>query len=381
MNKLILFCLSLIVLSACQNKPTKTEAVDDGFMPPPIWNSSMQNMKQTMISLQPYIFNKVLFNDQDNFQFLSKSIHKLAIESANIKHDPMILTRDPTVRFVAHQFADELHRADENFKGSWKEYSRSQLVKVTSYCLECHTRLHQGPAFQKDDMEAPFMKTLPVADQIEFQVAFRKYDSAYKMVIENLSGKIKNKESNFKIDRVVQLGLLISVQYLKDIEKTLKITQAIDHNPSVPAYLKQANEMWKKSIDNWSHQGNINTLVQIRSLVSGRISEIEDMRAISALLQLLTNDLNQDELGEALMLTGQSYEALHAISVMSLDENYYESCIRKTPETKWAPICLKKLTDSLVMGYSGSGGTRIPWHVTAHLEELKNVIKKSEANK
>ncbi|MBC7458927.1 MAG: hypothetical protein H7235_11650 [Bdellovibrionaceae bacterium] len=380
MKKIILF-VSCVALLACQSKPTKTNTIDYGFMPPPLWNSSMQNMKQNMITLQPYIFNKVVFNDRDNFQFLSKSIHKLAIESANIKHDPMISTRDPTVRFVASQFADELRRADENFKGPWKEYSRSQLVKVTNYCLECHTRLHQGPSFEKDEVEAPFMKTLPVADQIEFMIAFRQYDAAYKMVLANLSGTQKNKDVNFKIDRIVQLGLLISVEYLKDEERTRKITQAIDHNPSLPAYLKQSNEVWKKSIENWSQQGNINTLVQIRSLVNSRISQIEDMRAISALLQLLTNDLNQDELGEALMLTGQSYEALHAISIMSLDENYYESCIRKTPETKWAKVCLDKLSDSLNMGYSGSGGTRLPRHVTAQLDELKNVIKNADLKK
>lgn len=355
--------------------------MDDGFMPPPLWNSSMQNMKQNIITLQPYIFNKILFNDRDNFQFLSKSIHKLAIESAHIKHNPMILTKDPTVRFVASQFTDELQRADENFKGPWKEYSRSQLVKVTSYCLECHTRLHQGPSFGKDEVEAPFMKTLPVADQIEFMIAFRQYDAAYKMVLENVSGSQKNKDINLKIDRVVQLGLLISVEYLKDEERTRKISQAIDHNPSLPDYLKRSNEVWKKSIENWRQQGNINTLVQIRSLINGRISEIEDMRAISALLLLLTNDLNQDELGEALMLTGQSYEALHTISIMSLHENYYESCIRKTPETKWAKVCLNKLSDSVTMGYSGSGGTRIPRHVMAHLDELKNVIIKAESVK
>jgi hypothetical protein len=350
-------------------------------MPPPLWNSSMQNMKQNMITLQPYIFNKVLFNDRDNFEFLSKSIHKLAIESTNIKHDPMILTRDPTVRFVANQFSDELQRADENFKGPWKEYSRSQLVKVTSYCLECHTRLRQGPSFEKDEVERPFMKTLPIADQIEFLIAFRQYDTAYKMVLENLNTSVKDKDNNFKIDRVVQLGLLISVEYLKDEERTRKIVQAIDLNPTLPIYLKKSNEVWKKSLESWSQDGNINSLAQIRELIKGRISEIEDMRAISALLQLLTSDLNQDDLGEALMLTGQSYESLHAISVMSLDENYYESCIRKTPETKWAKICLNKLTDSLTMGYSGSSGTHMPRHIRVQLGELKKVIQKADLDK
>ena len=381
MKSFILIFISCIALNACQSKPTKTDPVDYGFMPPPLWNSSMQNMKQNMITLQPYIFNKELFNDRDNFQFLSKSIHKLAIESANIKHDPMILTRDPTVRFVAAQFAEELQRADENFKGPWKEYSRSQLVKVTSYCLECHTRLHQGPEFGKDEIENPFMKTLPVNDQIEFMIAFRQYDAGYKMVLANINGADKNKDKNFKIDRVVQLGLLISVQYLRDEERTRKIIQAIEKNPSLPVYLKRSNEVWKKSVENWSHQGNINSLAQIRSLVKSRISEIEDMRAISALLQLSINDLTQDELGEALLLTGQSYEALHAISLMSLDENYYESCIRKTPETKWAQVCLEKLSDSLTMSYSGSSGTHIPRQVKALLEELKNVIQDAQVKK
>ena len=101
------------------------------------------------------------------------------------------------------------------------------------------------------------------------------------------------------------------------------------------------------------------------------------MRAIPSLLALLTSNLNRDELGEALLLTGETYESLNRISILSLHKNYYESCVRKAPKTKWAQICYKKFTDSVTLDYSGTAGIKIPPEIKKQMGDLKNVIERS----
>lgn len=385
MKYLIFLFLGIVGLLACQNKPTKTAwqpgGAEQGFLPPPVWNASMQSLKQSMIVLEPYVFNKEQFSDPKNHNFLKKEIHKLAAESKNIKHDPIVLTKDPTVLFVASQFSEELQRADENFSTGWNEYSRWQLAKVTSYCLECHTRLREGPAFSADETTQTYLATLTTADQIEFMIAFRQFESAFKIVLNKLKEPQSGVNMKFEPDRVARLGLLISVQYLQNSDKAKKIIEAIDQNGTLPLYLKQSNRLWKKSLEKWDENESLKVLPEVRSLVKHRISEIEDMRAIPALLRILTESLSRDELGEALFLTGKSYEALNKISVLSLHENYYESCVRKTPETKWAPLCYDKLSDSITLGYTGSSGTHIPSDVQNKLQEVKLLIKKTRAGK
>lgn len=374
----LIMVISLLAVISCQNPPTKTDAEnggpEHGFLPPPVLNASMQNLKQDMIGLQHYIFDKKQFEKPENKAFLQKEIHKLAVESKNVKHDPALMSKDPTIQFVASQFAEEVQRAEENFKAGWTEHSRWQLVKVTSYCLECHTRMRDGVSFKQESTRS-YLTTLPVPAQIEFMVAFRQFEPGFNLALEKLKEPQAEARVNTDSDRIARLGLLIAVQYMQDPEKAKKITSAIERNSTLPLYLKSSGQLWKKSLQNWDANEVLNVLPQVRNLVDSRISEVEDMRAIPALLKMITDGLNRDELGEALYLTGQSYESLNKISFMSLHENYYEMCVRKSSHTAWGPRCYQKLSDAVTVGYSGSSGTHIPKDVQRRLDELKKEIK------
>lgn len=377
-TRLIILILGLVVVS-CQSRPTKTDNVPggapQGFLPPPVWNQSMQNLKQDMLTLEPYIFDSVEFSNPANKEFLGKQIHKLAEESKNIKHDPIILSKDPTVRFVAGQFADEIQKADENYQAGWTGYSRSQLAKATSFCIECHTRIHDGPEFSSHDTVRPYLSTLPAVEQIEFMIAFRQYDAAYDLALKNLKTIQADEKVNTNSDRIARLALLVSVQYMQDIERTNRVIKVIQQNSTLPIYLKKSNNQWKKSMAQWHSNDPLIELPAIRNLLKSRVSEIEDMRAIPALLKLLTEGQSRSEQSESLYLTGQSYENLNKISTMALHENYYESCVRKAPETKWAQKCFDRLEASVALNYSGSGGTRIPKEIKSRLNNIKKVMK------
>ncbi len=375
-------CIGLIILVSCQNTPTQTDQInggpEQGFLPPPVFNASMQNLKTHMIELQHYVFDKKQFEDPENKEFLQKEIHKLAVESKNVRHDPILLNKDPTVKFVATQFADEIQRADENFKTGWGEYARWQLVKATSYCLECHTRMRDGVSFKPPQTTRNYFTNLPAAAQIEFMIAFRQFEPALALCLEKLKEFRLQSVQNPEIDRIARLGLLIAVQYMQDPEKAKRIVRVIEKNSSLPLYLKISNKSWKESLDRWNPNDTFRFLPEVRELVRSRKSEIEDMRAIAALLKMITDGLNTEELGEALYLTGQSYESLNKISMMSLHENYYEYCVGRASHTKWGGLCYQRLSESITDGYSGSSGTRIPVKLKMKLEELKKEIERDK---
>ncbi|OFZ31085.1 MAG: hypothetical protein A2622_00330 [Bdellovibrionales bacterium RIFCSPHIGHO2_01_FULL_40_29] len=377
-----IFVAIIVIIStllSCQGKPTRTDyeagGSQQGFLPPPVWNDSMQNLKRDLVMLQPYIFDKKKFNDPVNKKFLSKSIHELAVDSQNVKHDPIILAKDPTARFVAAEFANEIKQADENFNNGWHEYSRSQLVKVTSYCLECHTRVKDGVEVRLQDSVEPYVNTLPIKDQIEFMVAFRQFDSAYKLAQQEMRKVYSHQDLHSDIETVSRLGFMVAVQYMQDKAKAEILTEALSQNKSIPGFLKVKNTSWRNSIQQWDSNETLTKLSSIRLMLKNKKSDIEDMRAIPALLRLLTDDLTPDELGEALLLTGESYESLNRVSMISLHENYYESCIRRVPQSKWAKTCFKNYQDSVTASYTGSGGTRLPNDVKQKLQTLKALIQ------
>lgn len=377
--KLFISIMALLLFSvSCKSPPTKTDyragGTQQGFIPPPTLNSSMQNLKKSLTVLEPYFFDKAKFNDEKNHKFLAKEIHRLAEESKNVKHDPTLVSEDPTARFVASQFAEDLKRADENFSSGWKEFSRSQLMKVTSFCVECHTRLRQGTEFPTREVAAPYIKTIPVKDQIELMISFREFDAAFNLVLATLK-RTDVQDISFGIDHVARLGLLVVVQNKQDMQKAQQLVDAIEKNSTLPKYLKDDNKRWQVSLNKWSSNDDLRTLDKVREfLKQSDKSEVEYMRAIAALLRILTGELNQEELGEALLLTGESYESLNKISYMTLHDNYYESCVRKTAKTKWGKMCYEKLENSVKLSYTGSRGTRIPPDIKKSLHDLKNTL-------
>lgn len=374
--------LILLLAISCQNKPTKTDFVEggaeQGFLPPPVWNSSMQNLKQEMLSIQHFIFDKEQFENPQNKAFLRKKIHQLAEESKNVKHDPVTWTKDPTLRFVAAQFAEELQKADENFQAGWTEYSRWQLVKTTNYCLECHTRMRDGPSFNPENSTRDYFTRMPVPSRIEFLISFRQFEPALKLSMEKLSVDQEDKQVDVDSDRIARLGLLVALQYMQDREKTQKLINVIKQNKDLPDYLKKSNRLWQHSLDRWDENDRLDQLPKIRAFVNRRTSEVDDLIAIPALLRLLTTPLSRDELGETLYLTGKSYAAFHRGAVVPLHENYYEACVRQAPQTKWGALCYKKLSESVADSYTGSAGTRIPVDVKIRLEHLKKEIEEKK---
>ncbi len=347
----------------------------------------MQGFKENLSQLLPIVIDSNQFNAPQNHDLIDQEVDNLLKISKQVVHNPQVQGKDPSLRFISTAFSEDLKRAKESLDAGKREFARYTLLNVTAYCIECHTRSSSGPSFNSPLLEKTLQSLKPM-EKGEYLLSTRQYDLAYKEFEKTIKDSLSSNGNLFDLDRAVRYALSISVKFQNDPKKALEIAHLVAKSDKAPLYLRQSAQSWVKSIQLWKKEKskkstNVDEMLKHneilvkegRSLQAGlseRGGDIYFLRALSELLTVLSrNNLTKDELGDALYLTGESYEAVRDLSIWSLHENYYESCIREVPHTSWSEKCYGKLEESIHFGYTGSSGLRLPADVQAKLDELK----------
>lgn len=347
------------------------------------------------MDLMPVVMDPQNFVGSQNeakVEKVERDLKKLIDSSKQINHDPMLTKRDPTLRFVAAAFNEDLRRAQEAFAMGKREYARYTLMNVTSYCIECHTRTSSGPSFQTPEIEKA-LTGLGGLERGEYLLATRQFDRALMEFEKIMKSELSEDGNLFQLDRAVRYSLAVSIKFLKSPQKALSIVKAVENAPKAPYYLKQSARSWESAINSWiaekpatSSSGavllaNSRRLVDQGRLLTGasadRGGDVHFLRALSDLHLVLSVPQKADILGEALYLMGVAYENVRDLSVWSLHENYFESCIRQVPGTRWSSQCYRRLEESVLAGFTGSSGTRLPMDAQLRLSELKKLALSS----
>jgi Holliday junction resolvase len=376
--KVLIFAVVLVGTGFLAAVGCQTGAKDPVAAPSPSgapanWNQNMGLLQDSLAKLEPYLVDDVKFGAQANQDLLQKEIRNLANLSQKVTHNPTIISRDPTVRFVASQFSKDIQRSAESFEMGRKEFSRYQLMKVTGYCIECHTRTQQGPQFVGPH-ENKNLQSLSRFQKAEYLIATRYFEEALKLLEEELADPTSI--GFVRMEKAAKQGLAITVQYEQNPQRAFEFLRILEKSKSAPFALKDRAKIWKKSLLAWKNdKSKLQGLPLFRKLAMKKDSEVDLMRALAGLLPYLSTDLKNEELGESLYLVGLCYEGIGDLSLFSLHENFYESCIRSAPHTPWAKKCYEKLEDSIRFGYSGSGGTHIPVEVQIYLDEMKKDLE------
>ncbi|PWU18280.1 MAG: hypothetical protein C5B49_07430 [Bdellovibrio sp.] len=403
----VTFLLALSVLSnvsvgliflSCSSKETKPGQTAAGTAATATANngvalsSTMQKLKNALENLLPDLADSKGFQDPANHDRLQKEIGDLAAIASKVSHNPIKEKMDPSFAFLSEGFNEEINRASEAFNTGKVEFARYSLMNVNSFCIECHTRTSTGPAFDSAAIDQKLSKLKPL-ERGEFLLATRQFDEAAKQ----FEAILENRQERFQFlefDRALRYVLAITVRFQRDPVKTEKVIQTIKSSPQAPFYLKQAALSWEQSVREWKDERkkagkkaptSDELLAKAENLIkkgrqeqvgiSDRSGDVDLLRGLSELHQLLVTSLDKNQLGHALFLTGQGYEAIRDLALWSLHENYFESCVRRVPHTTWALSCYKSLEESLIMGFTGSAGTKLPYDVQLRLTELETLAK------
>lgn len=381
-----LLFLPLFSLVSCQTKKTEKDVVE--AQKPPSWSGTMNDFKETMTRLLPKAADSTQFFDVRNQDQISRDIKNLGASARAVAGHVTMPKRDPSVRFISSALDEEINRIEESFAQNKKDYARHSLLNLTSYCIECHTRTSSGPTFNSKELEKS-LANLNSLEKGEFLLASRQFPAALLEFEKVIQVALNDKQAFLDLDRAVRYALSITVKYQRDPKKSLEIIGILENTKNVPFYLKETVSGWKTAILQWQKEKRAvgrsikddlkfaESLVQkgaaVEASLDGKGGDIYFLRALSDLHLLLDRDLKGAELGQALFLTGVSYESTKELALWSLHESYFEACIRQLPHSAWSKRCYQKLEESIYFGYSGSSGVRIPLDVHTKLKQLNDL--------
>lgn len=391
--------MSLLLLAAgvfgCRSTPVVERVTSPAETA--AFSGGMRELNQVLMALLPLVVDPTQYNRPENQSVIDDKVQKLVQLSGAVNHNPDVLQKDPSVHFLSKAFAEDVDRISQSLKLGKRDFARYSLMNLSAYCIECHTRTSTGPSFQTAEFSQTLGK-LSGLERGEFLLATRQFAPALKefsaFIDEGVSKQPHFSDIAFNLERAVRYALQITVKYLKDPKKSLEIVQKIRSAPGAPFYLRQNALGWEKAIKEWmkekkskdtSVSGILKTCHRwIRLAREGqsdsgeRGGDIYFLRALSDLHLILSAKLNQNELGETLYLTGLSYEAIRDLSIWTLHENYYETCVRSVPHSDWSEKCYQRFEQSVYFGYTGSAGVQLPAGIIKQLEELKALALRPE---
>lgn len=352
--------------------------------------ASMQNMKLEMEQLLPLVVDRQAFESPQNEMRIRRDLQQLAKVASSVSHAEFKAKLDPSFGFLSESFKEEIQRTEEAFANDKKEFARYGLMNISAYCIECHTRTASGPAFQSPDLNQTLTRLKPL-ERGEYLLAVRQFDAALKEFNQVLEMDRDDKFNFYEYDRALRYALSITVKYQRDPAKTEQVIQHVLKSKNLPFFIRQASTAWLSSVQAWKKEPLIKNptlaarIQRAEKLVqqgrraqqgqTDRSGDIDLLRALSELHQILWDDLKNEQLGKVLLLTGQAYESVRDMTMTSMHESYFETCVRRVPHSAWARSCYKSLEESLFMGYTGSSGTHIPRDVQARLAELEKLAQ------
>lgn len=391
-TRILILPLILTSLAGCGSSSGEKPAVDplqSGEGPVPL-AATMQTMQAYLQRLLPYLVDRQAFEAQQNDARLKQDISNLNEVAKIVSHAEFKVQTDPSYGFLSEGFREEIKGSLDAFKQGKKEYARYNLLNVTSYCIECHTRTASGPEFKNPDLSNS-LKRLPALERGEYLLSVRQFDAALEDFMRVLTLQNEQKFDFYEYDRALRYALAITVKFQRDPVKTEKLINQISASPKVPYFLKQAANSWRGSIQAWKKERPLKKptvqerLALAESLIergrkaqqgtADRNGDIDILRGLSELHQVLWQKLSKEQMGKVLYLTGVAYQSVRDMALWNLHENYFETCIRRVPHSTWAQACYKSLEESVFMGYTGTSGTSIPYDVQTRLAALEKLAQ------
>lgn len=345
------------------------------------WPAQMQLLTQHLSEMLPTLTDPKAPTDKDRKKLFESQIIALKKIAHNMNENTVVPDSDPSLKLVGKRFEDNLKLTLDSFETGHTEFARSSFKNALAQCVQCHTRTNVGPALAQPQFITS-LQNVAIVERVQFLVASRYFDDA----MNEISSTVKSEKelSVATWEKLVQMGLIINVRYRNDVKQSQQFIQLLAQNKNTPPFIKHQLPFWQRSIKEWSRKTqppvNLTTAKQMvqrgdssQKASRGEGGTIEYLRAAGLLHQFLSNSQTPNIKAEALMQLGSIYENVGEIGAWSMNEDYYELCIRTSPHTDIAKKCFEKFKASTISGFSGTSGVNIPEDVQKRMTELQTI--------
>ncbi len=389
--KLILFpwvSLLLFSLFSCQSNQKSTSSSTPSTASSPSdaaakfsWAHQMQNLTHHLSELLPLLTDPKSSSDAEKKKFFEAKITELKTIAHEINESTPAPDQDPTLKLIGKRFEDNLKLSLESFNTGHIEFSRTILKNALAQCVQCHTRLEVGPALAQPQFLNSLQK-VAIVEKVQFLIASRFFDDALK----EITFAIDN-DPDLSIvawQKLVQMGLIINARFKYDPKLSLQFIKHLEQNKSIPFFIKRNLPYWKSSLNEWKRNTKLAVNLKSAQTIISRADAaqkssrseggtIDYLRASGLLHHFLAKTQLPSTKADALFQLGLIYENIGEIGAWSMNEDYYELCIRTQPHTDIAKKCFDRFKESTIAGFSGTGGLHIPEDVQKRMTELRAI--------
>lgn len=383
-RKVYLICLALIIIGV-----VKYAYSED------VWNAKMRKVATALQVLVPFISDNSPATPLEGPEQMAE-IDQLVSAVADLKNHirshggaDSINAADPLFPMVISDFAFDVDRAAKLYKsGGQVQYARSILRSSIAYCAACHTGVPN-----KSDFEFPLFtraaEGLSLSEKMNLLIANRRFDDAIDLFNVHLLSKNLKGVDSFEFEKAVRLAISILVRVNPDPDSALVLVKNVRKSKlSSPSFSNELKgwtaglERWKKNrypqlvIDEDYFSLTKDLFAQAKKLKKtpfDRSADVDYLRVTALLHKALMLNPKTEQASEIYLMLGEAYEVLQELGLWSLHENYYEACIRRSPNSSIAADCYKNYEDSVTTGYTGSSTVRLPNEVQEKLGKLKSL--------
>lgn len=415
MKKALIVLFLFICLGAHAEPLPQVRIVEK--LPSPAWVKNMTRLYQSLGQILIQVSATQDYFQGKNHARLEKEVKtfvKLAQETAHLSKDPKkSADADLSLTLFAPMFAQEAKRAQSELKVGHREYARTLLKGMASYCIACHTRNLSGPNFEELGFQFPATEKVKLSEinRAEFYVAARQFDRAQSAFLKILSDSSLLINTPIEWERAMRYALAIAIRVKKDPNQAIEIIQKVMSAEKAPYFIKKDAEQWMKSAQDWKAElhrdlkteesyrteairlmtrareaqkiKGLGAFTGTHDVVSyARSGDVDYLRASAVLHEWMqkypvtSSQLSAQQTSggvEALLMAGICYEVLKEFNLEGVHELYYETCVRRSPHTVTAEACYRQYEQSVHFSYTGSSGTHLPSDISRKLSDLQTL--------
>jgi hypothetical protein len=308
----------------------------------------------------------------------------------SLAHRVTLRTDETAMGQLLPLLGEALPEQADQMTSAWKlgqtSYARALFRTLASTCMECHAA--HGP-------RNPISTLIPQADlsswsPIDRGRYFRSVglpEKAFEEFSHVITQAKVAPDLTMLLEDALYEILALQIAISGSPERTVSVIRPLMDRVDLPRYLKTDLGGWIRDLETWKQEAKPKQKIKGSLLITlagqhirrartlqesptDRSSLVWYWRAVSELYAALKADLRQEQRAEALFLLGSAFEVLTPRHQETLHERLYEACIRTLPHTPRSDLCYRKLERSVIAGYTGSSGTRVPEEVRRRLLEL-----------
>ena len=368
----------------------------------------MNRALNSFIKIMPYLSSQETYNSAKNTSAIKQEMMALETVFQDAKKESLLQNDLFSTTNLA--ISDNLSLARKSFDYPNKNFSYIRMKETIHLCFHCHAQLPEEftSSFSKGVNNLKREKFSSDLDYAQYLFLVRNFDAAqtlYQKIIDNTSSELINAP---KVNRKISLAkqqqmeealrqiLVIYAKIKRDIKGGSSYFEKLNLE-GYPSYLKQQILNWNQGLKEWlpkeSELGDLKDNTTMKKFVNDTLSPIiaksqeGDSRVVDLLIGtgLLSNYvfLNAEDPDKAIALyyLGLSEASLSSTSFYSLAESYFRDCVRKYPAHVIAPKCFDEYEKSIVFGFTGSSGIRIPKDIQEDISKLKTLLEKNQVKK